>query len=467
MAMRREIASLNLKVKSRHADLQNYSKNPAEGCKALYKLTMTTMPSNASLFARAEQVIPGGVNSPVRAFRAVQQDPRFIASAQGAYMTDVEGKRYVDFIGSWGPMILGHAHPEVLKAVEVAMRSGTSFGAPTQAEVEFAELLCQTMPSMQMVRLTSSGTEAVMGALRAARGFTQRDVVVKFEGCYHGGADYLLVKAGSGAATLGAPDSAGVPSAIAGTTMLMPFNDIDALTQAFELHASRIAAVILEPVVGNMGCVPPRNGYLKALHDLCRKSGVLLVFDEVMTGFRLARGGAQALYGVEPDLTCFGKIAGGGLPLGGYGGRRDVMSVVAPLGPVYQAGTLSGNPLAVAAGKKTLELLQKPNIYEQLETTSAKVEQIITRHIERHHANCRIQRVGSMLTVFFTDTPVSNWSDAKKADTQKFANMHRTLLENGVYWPPSQFEAAFISLAFDDETLAITDKAFDAAFQSA
>ena len=410
----------------------------------------------SELLRRARAVLPGGVNSPVRAFRAVEGDPVFIAEARGAYLTDVDGKRYVDYVGSWGPMIVGHAHPAVVKAVTDALGRGSSYGAPTPGEVELAERIREAYPSMEMLRMTSSGTEAVMGALRVARGFTGRDLVVKFEGAYHGGADYLLVKAGSGAATFGEPDSAGVPAAIANTTTVLPWNDAAAARALFAARGSEIAALILEPVVGNMGCVPPEPGFLELLRELTRQSGALLVFDEVMTGFRLAYGGAQERFGIRPDLTTLGKIIGGGLPVGAYGGRREIMEKVSPLGPVYQAGTLSGNPLAVASGLATLALLREPGVYDRLEAASAAVEGIFREASAAAKVPLQVQRVGSMITPFFGSSPVKTWADADRCDRKRFGRFHRALLERGVYWPPSQFEAGFVSLAHDEAALAAT-----------
>jgi glutamate-1-semialdehyde 2,1-aminomutase len=418
------------------------------------------------LFERANLVLPGGVNSPVRAFRGVEGEPVFIAEAQGAYLSDVDGNRYVDYVGSWGPMIVGHAHPHVIRAVQGALARGSSYGAPTGGEVELAERIRDAYPSMQMLRMTSSGTEAVMGALRAARGFTGRDLVVKFEGAYHGGADYLLVKAGSGAATFGEPDSAGVPAAIAATCLVLPWNDENAARALFAARGAEIAALILEPVIGNMGCVPPASGFLQLLRELTQQAGTLLVFDEVMTGFRLAYGGAQALYGIQPDLTTLGKIIGGGLPVGAYGGRRDVMQRVSPLGPVYQAGTLSGNPLAVAAGSATLELLREPGVYERLERTGAALEGVLRDAAKSAGVALTVQRVGSMLTPFFSDREVRSWQDAERTDRKRFARFHRSLLENGVYWPPSQFEAGFVSLAHDDAALEKTRDAVSIALRA-
>lgn len=421
-------------------------------------------PRSTELFRRAKELLPGGVNSPVRAFRAVQGEPVFIASASGARLSDVDGHTYVDYVGSWGPMIVGHAHPQVVEAVQQAMARGASYGAPCPAEVELAAEIRSAVPSMEMLRMTSSGTEAVMGALRAARGFTKRELVVKFEGCYHGGADYLLVKAGSGAATFGEPDSAGVPAGIAATTLVLPFNDEGAVRALFSARGRDIAALIVEPVVGNMGCVPPEPGFLDLLRTLTREHGALLVFDEVMTGFRVARGGAQALYGVTPDLTTLGKIVGGGLPVGVYGGKREIMECISPLGPVYQAGTLSGNPLACAAGLATLALLRAPDVYDRLDALGRRLEAAFTGAAKRAGVALTVQRVGSMLTPFFTHGPVRCWDDASRCDKTRFARLHRALLDAGVYWPPSQFEAGFVSLAHDDAAMADSERAIEAAF---
>ncbi|MFI5308262.1 MAG: glutamate-1-semialdehyde 2,1-aminomutase [Polyangiales bacterium] len=419
------------------------------------------------LFERASRVLPGGVNSPVRAFRAVGGSPIFVKEAHGAELIGADDTRYIDYVGSWGPMIVGHAHPHVVEAIKRAAERGTSYGAPTEAEVVLAEAICAAMPSIEMLRVTSSGTEAVMGALRVARGFTGRDLVVKFEGCYHGGADYLLVKAGSGLATFGQPDSAGVPAAIASTTLVLPFNDLPAARELLTKRGAEIAAVIVEPVVGNMGCVPPALGFLSGLRELTSACGALLVFDEVMTGFRVARGGAQALYGVRPDLTTLGKIVGGGLPVGVYGGRREIMQRVAPLGPVYQAGTLSGNPLAMAAGLATLELCAAPGFYEGLERTSAELEAILIEAARKASAPLCVQRVGSMLTPFFREGAVRNWSDASQSDTQRFGRFHRGLIEHGVHWPASQYEAGFVSAAHDARALERTRQAALASFANA
>ncbi len=404
------------------------------------------------LFARAQRAIPGGVNSPVRAFKSVGGDPLFIAQGRGSRVIDVDGNEYIDYVGSWGPLILGHAHPEVLAAVADAAARGTSFGAPTELEVRFAETIRAAYPSMELVRCVSSGTEATMSALRAARGATGRDKIVKIDGGYHGHADFLLVEAGSGAATLGIPGSAGVPAGVAGATLVAPWNDFAAMERLFAAHPGEIAAVIVEPVCGNMGCVPPAPGYLAGLRALTQEHGTLLVFDEVMTGFRVAFGGAQALYGIRPDLTCLGKIVGGGLPAACFGGRADVMGKLAPLGPVYQAGTLSGNPLALAAGLTTIELLRRPGTYERLNAASARLAAGLAG------AGC-VNRVGSMLTAFFTPGPVIDYATAKRSDTARFGRFFRGMLERGVYLAPSQFEAAFVSLAHTDEDIDHTVRA--------
>jgi glutamate-1-semialdehyde 2,1-aminomutase len=407
-------------------------------------------PISGSLLHRAEALLPGGVNSPVRAFRAVGGHPVFIRSAHGARVVGADGREYVDYVGSWGPAILGHAHPRVVLAVQRAAEEGLSFGAPTELEVEFAEAIVQRYPSIEKLRCVSSGTEATMSALRAARGFTGRDVIVKFDGAYHGHADALLVKAGSGAATFGAPDSAGVPAPVVANTVTAPYNDGPALRDLFEREGSRIAAVIVEPVAGNMGCVPPEPGFLEAIIDLCAKHGAVSIFDEVMTGSRLSSGGAQRLYGLRPDMTCLGKVVGGGMPLAVYGGRKAIMDGIAPLGPVYQAGTLSGNPLAVSAGLATLALLDDA-VYARLEALGARLEGGLRRALSDSDRPGVVQRVGSMLTVFFHDGPVRSWTDAATSDTKRFGVFHGRLLEQGIYWPPSQFEAAFLSAAHTDE----------------
>ncbi|HEX3770304.1 MAG TPA: glutamate-1-semialdehyde 2,1-aminomutase [Polyangiaceae bacterium] len=422
----------------------------------------TRAPRSAALFERATRVIPGGVNSPVRAFRAVGGHPVFIASAAGATLTSADGERYIDYVGSWGPMILGHAHPAVIEAIQAAAVRGTSYGAPTELEVRFAEAVIGLYPSMEMVRAVSSGTEATMGALRVARGYTGRDVVVKFEGCYHGHADFLLVKAGSGAATFGVPDSAGVPEATAANTLTLPFNDTPALKALFAARGREIAAVIVEPVVGNMGVVPPAPGFLEALVSECAAAGAVSVFDEVMTGCRVARGGMQERAGLKPDMTCLGKIVGGGMPLAAYGGKRAIMEKVAPLGPVYQAGTLSGNPLAVSAGLATLERLDAA-LYAKLEGLGARLEAGLNRAVAARGARACVQRVGSMITLFFAPGPIRSWDDAKGADTRAFARWHAGLLARGVYWPPSQFEAAFLGGAHSEGDIDATVRAAEDA----
>jgi glutamate-1-semialdehyde 2,1-aminomutase len=408
--------------------------------------------TSKALFERAVKALPGGVNSPVRAFRAVGGEPVFIARAEGATLIGADGDAYLDYVGSWGPAILGHAHPDVVAAVQRAASSGLSFGAPTSLEVDFAEAIKAIYPSIDKLRCTSSGTEATMSAIRAARGFTKRDVVIKFEGCYHGHADHLLVKAGSGLATFGVPDSAGVPEGTARTTLTLPFNDEPALRAAFAKQGREIACVIVEPVVGNMGCVPPEPGFLEAIVALAKEHGALSIFDEVMTGCRVARGGAQGLFGMTPDLTCLGKVVGGGLPLAVYGGRADVMQKIAPLGPVYQAGTLSGNPLAVNAGLATLAELHDES-YVRLEALGSRLQTGLERLLRDTDTPGVVQRVGSMLTLFFHRGPVRSWLDAASADTKRFGVWHRGLVTRGVYWPPSQFEAAFISLAHSEEDI--------------
>lgn len=422
---------------------------------------MTDSASKA-LFERANQVIPGGVNSPVRAFRAVGGQPPFIARARGSRLFDADGQEYVDYVGSWGPAILGHAEPNVIKAVQDAATHGLSFGAPTELEVRFAEAVRGLYPSIEKLRCVNSGTEATMSAIRAARGFTKRALVVKFEGNYHGHADHLLVKAGSGLATFGVPDSAGVPEGIAKTTLTMPYNDAAALERAFAERKDEIAAVIVEPVVGNMGCVPPEPGFLQAIIDLCQKHGAVSIFDEVMTGCRVARGGAQERFGLKPAMTTLGKIIGGGMPLAAYGGRNDIMQCISPLGPVYQAGTLSGNPLATSAGLATLERLT-PDLYERLEGLGAALEKGLEAAIASAGVTACVQRVGSMITLFFHAGPIKCWTDAAACDKDRFAQFHAGLLAEGVYWPPAQFEAAFISGA---HTNADVDKTVSAAEKS-
>jgi glutamate-1-semialdehyde 2,1-aminomutase len=419
-----------------------------------------------ALFARAQTRIPGGVNSPVRAFRGVGGDPVFFREGAGAWLTDVDGNRYVDLVGSWGPLILGHAYPPIVDAIIDAARRGSSYGAPHAGEVEFAELLCATLPSVEKVRLVSSGTEATTAAIRVARGFTGRDFILKFEGCFHGAGDPFLVKAGSGVETLGLPDSPGVPAALAKLTLTAPFNDLGAVERLFAEKGKDIACAIIEPVVGNMGVLIPQPGYLQGLQALCQKHGVLFVLDEVMTGFRLSRGGAQELYGLKPDLTTLAKVIGGGMPLGAYGGRRDIMSKVAPEGPVYQSGTLSGNPVAVAAGLACVKALAAPGTYARLEQVSARLEEGFKAEAKAAGVPVTVNRVGSMLTVFFTAEPVFDYASAKKADTARFGRFFHAMLNEGVYLPPSQFEAAFVSLAIGEpevaHVLAAARKAFRA-----
>lgn len=416
------------------------------------------------LFQEASRYLVGGVNSPVRAFNSVGGTPVFIRSGKGAFLEDVDGQRYVDYCLSWGPLILGHAHPEVTAAACAAAKKGASFGASTEGEVLLAKEIALALPSMKLLRFTSSGTEAVMSAARAARAFTGRDVIVKFSGCYHGHVDSLLVAAGSGAMTFGHPDSSGVPQAWAKTTLVLPYNDVDAVKLAFKRHGSRIAAVIVEPVVGNMGVVLPKDGFLQELRAVASHYKALLIFDEVITGFRLCYGGAQTFFGVEPDLTVLGKIVGGGFPVGVYGGRREIMEMVSPLGPVYQAGTLSGNPVAVAAGLAALRVLKRENPYATLERATKELAINIQAMADRADVPVRIQSIASMFTVFFTDRAVNNLADAKTSDVKSYAGFFHALLDGGVYFPPAQFEAAFLSSAHTardlERTLACMKRAF-------
>jgi glutamate-1-semialdehyde 2,1-aminomutase len=423
------------------------------------------MPTKSQeLFRKALRLMPGGVNSPVRAFRAVGGDPLFIARGRGSRVTDVDGRSYIDYVMSWGPLILGHCHPEVTEALARALETGTSYGACTAGEVELAERIQEAFPCVERVRLTNSGTEATLAALRVARAATGREKILKFEGCYHGHSDSLLVKAGSGVATLGLPDSPGVPRALAELTITVPFNAPDALDEAFHRHRNELAAAIVEPVVGNMGCVPPQPGFLEKLRALTAEQGTVLIFDEVMTGFRVAYGGAQQLYKIRPDMTTLGKVIGGGLPVGAYGGKAELMDLVAPAGPVYQAGTLSGNPLAVAAGLETLEILRRPGTYERLEAVTAKLTAGLAAQAGAAGVPLTLSRVGSMFTAFFTGTPVTDFASAKKSDTAAFGKFFRALLENGVYLPPSQFEAGFVSTAHSEEDIAETIRASAPAF---
>jgi len=413
---------------------------------------------SAALLERGQKIIPGGVNSPVRAFRGVGGTPPFIERGDGCRLYDVDGNFYIDYVCSWGPLILGHRFPPVLDAIRQTLKIGTSFGAPTAREIDLAEEIRSAVPSMEMVRLVNSGTEATMSALRVARGFTGRELTIKFEGCYHGHVDSLLVKAGSGMATLGIADTAGVPEGFARTTIALPYNSIDALEVAFREKGNQIAAVIVEPVVGNMGCVPPKPGFLEAIRSLCDRHGALFICDEVMTGFRVAFGGAQSLYGIRPDLSTFGKVIGGGLPIAAYGGRADVMRCVAPVGNVYQAGTLSGNPVAVSAGLAMLRHLKAhPEVYAQLDRAAASICAAAPNSVT-------VNRVGSMFTFFFTDHPVTDWDSAKTADTGKFKAFFHHMLERGIYLPPSQFEAAFVSAAHDEAAVKETVSAIQEWF---
>ena len=414
------------------------------------------MTSNQELFARARQLLPGGVNSPVRAFKSVGGEPFFTARADGPFLWDVEGKRYIDYVGSWGPMVVGHNHPAVREAVERAVKNGLSFGTPCPAEVTMAETIVGLVPSIDMVRMVNSGTEATMSAIRLARGATGRSKIVKFEGCYHGHGDSFLVKAGSGALTFGVPTSPGVPKASADLTLTLPYNDIDAARLLFAQEGKEIAGLIIEPVAGNMNCIPPKEGYLQALRDLCTEHGVLLIFDEVMTGFRVALGGAQAHYGITPDLTCFGKIIGGGMPVGAYGGRRDLMEQIAPAGPIYQAGTLSGNPVAMAAGLAMLELIQAPGFHDDLAARTVKLTDGILGAAKRAGVPFSVNRVGGMFGLFFTDETVESYAQATRADVDAFNRFFHGMLERGVYLAPSAFEAGFVSSAHDDDVIAGT-----------
>jgi glutamate-1-semialdehyde 2,1-aminomutase len=409
-----------------------------------------------SAFEESQKYIPGGVNSPVRAFKAVGGNPLFIKRGKGSKIYDIDGNEYIDYVCSWGPLILGHAHPKVVKAIQNAAENGTSYGAPTELETQLAKIIVNAYPSIDLVRMVSSGTEAAMSAIRLARGYTKRDKIIKVEGCYHGHADCLLVKAGSGAATFGVPDSAGVPADFAQHTITVPFNDTEAIKTAIQQNPGQVACVILEPMAGNMGVVPPKDGYLEEIREVTAQNGVVLIFDEVITGFRVAFGGAQELYGVIPDMTCLGKIIGGGMPVGAYGGKREIMERIAPLGPVYQAGTLSGNPLAMSAGIATLRLLSKPGVYETLEQRSSALAEGLAEATKAAGVDAYHTRVGSMFTTFFTNKQVVDYTSAKTSDTSKFAAYFRGLLERGIYIAPSQFEAGFVSLAHSDDDIQTT-----------
>ena len=414
-----------------------------------------------NLFKQALELIPGGVNSPVRACKSVGCEPLFIERAAGCMVFDADGNSYIDYIGSWGPMILGHRHPMVIRAIAAVLNRGTSFGAPTDLEVKLAKMVINAIPSIEMVRMVNSGTEATMSAIRLARGITGRDTIVKFDGCYHGHADTLLVEAGSGVATLGIPGSPGVPESVAADTRSLPYNDIDSITKVMGEQGGKIAGIIVEPVAGNMGLVPPAEGFLKTLRELTEKNGSLLIFDEVMTGFRVTYGGAQALYKISPDITCLGKIIGGGLPVGAYGGKREIMEHIAPQGPVYQAGTLSGNPLAMAAGIATLTQLKQPGFYENLDKKAEHLATGLEKAAKNAGINATVKRVGSMMSLFFTDTDrdVTNFDDARACDLDMFAAYYNGMLQKGIYLPPSQFESLFVSAAHNQEQIDATIKA--------
>jgi len=415
---------------------------------------------------RAQRLIPGGVNSPVRAFKSVGGTPIFIKHAQGSKIYDIDDNQYIDYVGSWGPLLLGHANSMVLSAISEVMQNGTSFGAPTELEVELADIVTSAVKSVDQIRMVNSGTEATMTAIRLARGYTKRNKIIKIEGCYHGHVDYLLVKAGSGLTTFGLPDSGGVPKEFAQHTLTVPFNDINAVHQVIEAHPDQIACLILEPVAGNMGVIPPKDGYLNELRRVTTEHGIVLIFDEVMTGFRVAYGGAQEIYGVDADLTCFGKIIGGGLPVGAYGGRKEIMQCVSPIGDVYQAGTLSGNPLAMAAGIATLKELSQPSTYAKLEETSNTLSDGIKHSAKKHNISSFHNRVGSMIICFFTDQEVIDYETAKTSDTEKFSKYFWGLLDQGIYIAPSQFEAGFVSLAHTEEDVENTIRAIDRVFSN-
>ncbi len=422
--------------------------------------------TNDELFARAQRHIPGGVNSPVRAFRSVGGTPRFFARGEGAYVWDVEEKRYIDYVGSWGPLILGHAEPDTVKAVQAAAARGLSFGAPTAGEIELADLLVERIPSMDMVRLVSSGTEATMSAIRLARGFTGRDVLIKFEGCYHGHADSLLVKAGSGMLTFGNPSSSGVPADLAQHTLVLDYNDAQQLRDAFSKHGDKIACVIVEPVAGNMNLIAPKAEFLATMRELCIQHGAVLIFDEVMTGFRVGPGSAQGLYGITPDLSTFGKVVGGGMPLGAFGGRRDIMEKIAPLGPVYQAGTLSGNPLSVAAGLTTLKKIGVPGFYESLAAKTRALVEGLSAAAARHGVVFSAQSIGGMFGLYFAATPPTSYAEVMACDKEAFNRFFHAMLDKGVYLAPSAFEAGFVSAAHSEADIAATVAAAEAIFSA-
>ena len=422
--------------------------------------------NSQSMYERALKIIPGGVNSPVRACKSVNADPLFIDRADGCFVYDADSNRFIDYIGSWGPMILGHRHPAVIEAITAVLEKGTSFGAPTDLEIQLAELVIDAVDSVEMVRMVNSGTEATMSAIRLARGATGRDLVIKFDGCYHGHADTLLVAAGSGVATLGIPGSPGVPSDVAKHTLSLPFNDREAIEQVMAEKGDKVACIIIEPVAGNMGLVPPAAGFLQTLRELTEKSGTVLIFDEVMTGFRVAYSGAQSLYGITPDLSCFGKVIGGGLPVGAYGGKKEIMSQIAPEGSVYQAGTLSGNPIAMAAGIATLNQLQQPGVYESLEEKSARLAAGLAEAAQKAGIAARVDHVGSMLGMFFTDQEVADFEDAKTCDLERFAAFYQGMRQRGIYIAPSQFEVLFLSAAHTDEHIDATISAAQQVLQN-
>lgn len=418
---------------------------------------MSQKRSQAELFNQAQSVIPGGVNSPVRAFKGVGGDPVFIDRASGAYIWDTDNKRYIDYVGSWGPMILGHAHPDVIKAVKDAAEKGLSFGAPTAIETEMAERICQLMPSIESVRMVSSGTEATMSAIRLARGFTGRDTIVKFEGCYHGHSDSLLVKAGSGALTLGVPSSPGVPACLAEHTLTLAYNDLDQVRETFKTSGDKIACIIVEPVAGNMNCIPPVEGFLEGLREVCNEHGSVLIFDEVMTGFRTALGGAQSIYNIKPDLTTLGKVIGGGMPVGAFGGRKDIMEFIAPTGPVYQAGTLSGNPVAMAAGLKTLDLISANNFFENLNKKVTTLVEGVLQKAAENNIPMTQNIVGGMFGLFFSDADkVTNFEQATQCNVERFQKFYHGMLEQGIYLAPSAYEAGFVSTMHSDEDIQAT-----------
>ena len=423
------------------------------------------MQTNHDLFTQAQKHIPGGVNSPVRAFKGVGGDPIFFREGKGAWITDAEGKRYIDYIGSWGPMILGHAHPNVISAVQESVTHGLGFGAPTEIEIEMADTLCRLVPSMELVRMVSSGTEATMSAIRLARGFTGRDKIVKFEGCYHGHADSLLVKAGSGALTLGEPSSGGVPASLAEHTLTLTYNDLDSVRDCFSELGDQIACIIVEPVAGNMNCIPPSEGFLQGLREICDQSGAVLIFDEVMTGFRVSLGGAQEYYDVKPDLTTLGKVVGGGLPVGAFGGKREVMECIAPLGSVYQAGTLSGNPVAMAAGLSTLKLIQAPDFHKKLSATAKTLVEGLQQRADKAGIPLTTNQVGGMFGVFFTDEKqVTSFEQVSQCDQERFKKFFHGMLDEGIYLAPSSYEAGFVSAAHGEAEIQATLDAAEKVF---